>query len=143
VLDESTDGVQAVCGDRPLLEQLMAPTRIYVKPLLALLRQVTVKGMAHITGGGLLENIPRVLPDGLGVRLDASSWRRPPVFDWLENAGVPLRELHRTFNCGVGMIVVVDRADADRAVLHLRQSGEQASLIGEVVADERGQVDIR
>src|SRR5690606_17533269 len=101
-----------------------------------------VKGMAHITGGGLLENIPRVLPQGLGARLEASGWSRPAVFDWLAEAGIAPREMQRTFNCGIGMIVVVARAEADRAVARLRQLGEEAAVIGEVVPDPDGRVDI-
>jgi phosphoribosylformylglycinamidine cyclo-ligase len=143
VLDDRPEDLRAPCGDRPLIEQLLTPTRIYVRSLLTLLEHVPVKGMAHITGGGLLENIPRVLPDGLGVRLDESAWSRPAVFDWLENAGVERRELHRTFNCGIGMIAVVDPLHAAAAVEQLQQSGEQASLIGEVVADAQARVDIR
>ncbi|MBN1237705.1 MAG: phosphoribosylformylglycinamidine cyclo-ligase [Gammaproteobacteria bacterium] len=143
VLEDRPQDASASYGGRPLVEQLLTPTRIYVRPLLALLEQVPVKGLAHITGGGLLENIPRVLPAGLGVRLDESSWTRPAVFDWLESAGVERHEMHRTFNCGIGMIVVVAAGEADAAVERLRQHGEQAAVIGEVVADRDGRVDIR
>src|SRR5690606_4900595 len=102
---------------------------------------VELKGLAHITGGGLTENIPRVLPDGLGVRLDASRWTRSPVYDWLERRGVPPHELHRTFNCGVGMIAVVAAQEAENATRRLNEAGEQAWAIGEVVADEAGRVE--
>ncbi len=119
---------------------LLAPTRIYVKPLLALLRDVPVKGMAHITGGGLLENVPRVLPDGLQARLDRSNWLRPPIFDWLQRHGdVADDEMHRVFNCGIGMIVVVAPAHAERALRLLGDAGERATRIGTIVAQPPGE----
>ena len=123
---------------RPLGHVLLEPTRIYVKPLLALMRQMTIKGMAHITGGGLLENIPRVLPDNVAAVIDASSWPMPPVFRWLmEQGGVAEREMHRTFNCGIGMVVVVDRADADAAADFLAGQGETVFRLGEI-AERQG-----
>ena len=95
----------------------MAPTHIYVKPLLALARELDVKGMAHITGGGLTENIPRILPAGLQARIDASAWRRAEIFAWLQAHGrVEEREMHRVFNCGIGMVIVVAAADVERAM---------------------------
>jgi phosphoribosylformylglycinamidine cyclo-ligase len=113
----------------------MAPTRIYVKALLGLAAAVDVHGFAHITGGGLTDNIPRVLPDGLGVRLERRAWRHDPVWDWIQGSGrISDAEMHRTFNCGIGMIAVLARADADDALERLRAAGEQASVIGEVVA---------
>src|SRR5690606_5757216 len=113
---------RAPCGDKTLVEALLTPTRIYVRSLLALRERVEIKGLAHITGGGLTENIPRVLPKGLGVRLEASRWTRAPVFDWLERRGVAPAELHRTFNCGLGMVAVVAAQDADTAVRHLGEA---------------------
>ncbi|HEX7048320.1 MAG TPA: phosphoribosylformylglycinamidine cyclo-ligase [Gammaproteobacteria bacterium] len=126
-----------------LIDRLMAPTRIYVKPLLALLKQIDVHALAHITGGGLLENIPRVIPDGLGVKLDGNAWKMPVVFDWLREEGnIALREMHRTFNCGIGMTVIADSADADAIVSALCEAGETANVIGHVVADIDGvQID--
>jgi phosphoribosylformylglycinamidine cyclo-ligase len=143
ILERHPEDGERECGDRTLIEQLLTPTRIYVRPVLDMLGKLHVDGIAHITGGGLLENIPRVLPAGLGVRLEASSWPRLPVFDWLERRGVPANELHRTFNCGLGMVVVVESHRADDAVEHLRSAGEQAWRVGEVVADSAGRVDIR
>jgi phosphoribosylformylglycinamidine cyclo-ligase len=126
---------------RSLFDRLLTPTRIYVKPLLALARQVSVKGFAHITGGGLTDNIPRVLPDGLEVVLQRRSWARDPVFDWLAAAGkVAAAEMYRTFNCGIGMIVVVAPADADAALAQLQAAGETVSVIGRVEAGTRGVV---
>lgn len=118
-----------------LFDVLMVPTRIYVKPLLELAATLDVHGLAHITGGGLTDNIPRVLPDGFGVRLDLGSWRREPVWQWIQASGrISDAEMYRTFNCGVGMVVVVARTAADAALERLRAAGEQASVIGEVVA---------
>jgi phosphoribosylformylglycinamidine cyclo-ligase len=126
---------------RPLYDWLLAPTHIYVKPLLALLADVPVRGFAHITGGGLLDNIPRVIPAGLEVRLDRRAWPRPAVFDWLKHAGnIDATELHRTFNCGIGMTVHVPPDATDRALARLRELGETAHVIGEVRAGTNGVV---
>ncbi len=120
-------------GGRTLADCIMAPTRIYVKPLLALMQQLKVKGMAHITGGGLLENIPRVLPDYAVAALDGKSWHTPKLFEWLRTMGnVEQTEMYRTFNCGIGMVVIVGKTDADAAVKHLEASGETAWVIGEI-----------
>jgi phosphoribosylformylglycinamidine cyclo-ligase len=122
-------------GGASLIDLLMAPTRIYVKPLLRLAAAVDVHGLAHITGGGLTDNIPRVLPEGLGVSLDPCTWRRDPVWDWIQEAGrIGDAEMHRTFNCGIGMVAVVAPAEADAALELLRSAGERASVIGEVTA---------
>jgi phosphoribosylformylglycinamidine cyclo-ligase len=123
-----------------LFDRLLAPTRIYVPSMLALGRALSVHGFAHITGGGLTDNIPRVLPEDCGVTLQRSAWHRDPVFEWLQAAGgVADAEMHRTFNCGIGMVAIVDRNDADRALAVLKAQGERATLIGEV---RRGQGDV-
>jgi len=120
---------------RPLGHALLEPTRIYVKPLLALMQEITIKGMAHITGGGLLENIPRVLPDNTVAVIDQSAWILPPLFQWLmEKGNVAEREMHRTFNCGIGMVVVIDRAAADAAAHFLTERGETVYRLGEIAA---------
>ncbi len=120
-------------GDTTLGEALLAPTRIYIKPLLALIKEVDVHALAHITGGGLLENIPRVLPDATKAVLDIGAWQRPAIFDWLQQQGnVDEREMHLTFNCGVGMTVVVAQEDAARTIAFLNQAGEQAWQIGTI-----------
>ncbi len=120
-------------------DALMAPTRIYVKPLLSLLRAIPVKGMAHITGGGLVENVPRMLPAGLQARLVRNAWTRPAIFDWLQQqGGVADAEMHRVFNCGIGMAVVVAAEHADRALELLEAAGERASRIGDIVAQPAG-----
>jgi len=119
---------------------LLAPTRIYVKPVLALMHDMPVKGMAHITGGGLLENVPRMLPPGLQARLSRSTWDRPAIFDWLQRHGnVADNEMHRVFNCGVGMVVVVAAQHADRALKLLDGAGEHARRIGNIVAQPAGE----
>ena len=124
-----------------LIDRLMAPTRIYVKPVLQLIARLPVRGLSHITGGGLLENIPRVLPDGLEVVLERASWRREAVFDWLQRQGqVADAEMYRVFNCGIGMTVHLAAGDADRAIRILRETGEEALVIGEVRAGSRGVV---
>ena len=124
-----------------LIDRLMAPTRIYVKPLLHLIAEVPVHGLAHITGGGLVENIPRVLPGGFEVILERNSWRREAVFDWLQREGrVPDAEMYRVFNCGIGMTVHLPAGNADRAIRVLRELGQEALVIGEVRAGSRGVV---
>jgi phosphoribosylformylglycinamidine cyclo-ligase len=118
-----------------LAESLLTPTRIYVRSGLALARAGLAKSMAHITGGGLVENVPRVIPDTMTVEIDARSWTLPPVFAWLaRQGGITEAEMSRVFNCGIGMVVVVDRDAADRASEILRGSGETVYRIGQVVA---------
>jgi len=118
---------------------LLTPTRIYVTSCLAAHRAGLVKGLAHITGGGLLENIPRVLPDGLGARLDFANWQRPPVFDWLADAGrIAPEEMLRTFNCGIGMAVIVAADDAEEATRILSEQGETVFAIGRIEATADG-----
>jgi phosphoribosylformylglycinamidine cyclo-ligase len=142
VLEQRPLGADEIVAGKRIIEHLLVPTRIYVRALLELNRKVRVKGLAHITGGGLTENIPRVLPGGLGVRLDSGAWDRQPVFDWLEEAGVAREEMQRTFNCGIGMVAIVSRGDADAVIAALRGSRERAWVVGEVVADTRGRVEI-
>ena len=120
---------------RSLGDTLLEPTRIYVKALLALIAELPVSALAHITGGGIVENLPRVLPDGLKAIINTASWTRPPVFDWLQSSGgIAAAEMYRTFNCGVGMIVCVRPEHADGALQVLRQQGETAWRIGHVAA---------
>ena len=125
---------------KKLGEALLTPTRIYVRSILEALRADTIKAMAHITGGGLLENIPRVLPDGIGVRIDASSWQAPPVFRWLAQAGnIDAQEMARTFNCGIGMAVIVAADQADKATEILTKAGETVFRIGIVEPRDSGE----
>ena len=131
-------------GERTLADCIMAPTRIYVKPLLALMQQITVKGMAHITGGGLLENIPRVLPENVTAVLNGTSWHTPKLFHWLREQGyVAQQEMYRTFNCGIGMVVVVNERDAEMALSQLKASGETAWVIGTIQARQNDEPQTR
>ena len=126
---------------KPLFDRLLTPTRIYVKSLLELIRKVPVLGLAHITGGGITDNIPRVLSEGLEVVLERKSWQRDPVFDWLQQtARIDSVEMYRTFNCGIGMIAVVPKEHAQAAVNLLNGRGESASIIGEVRKGANGVV---
>ena len=135
ILEVSAAPRDAMLGDRPLRDALMAPTRIYVKPLLALMAEVKVNALAHITGGGLTENVPRVLPEGVDAVIDLASWSLPDVFAWLRDQGnVAEEEMLRTFNCGIGMVVCVAAADADRAAALLEKSGEDVHRIGRIEA---------
>ncbi|HEY8449532.1 MAG TPA: phosphoribosylformylglycinamidine cyclo-ligase, partial [Bacillota bacterium] len=124
--------------DKPLLDALLEPTRIYVRSVRPLLGTGCIRGLAHITGGGLPENLPRALPRGLGLRLDPDAWPVPPVFRWLEGAGgIERQELYATFNMGIGFALIVDRQAADRVVARLTgEQGMAAWVIGEVVRGE-------
>ena len=122
-------------GGRTLGEVLLTPTRIYVKSLLALMQALPLRAAAHITGGGLPGNVPRVLPDGTRAVIDSRAWRRAPIFDWLQtNGNVDDAEMYRTFNCGLGMVLVVDPADAERALALLTAHGETAAIVGHIEA---------
>jgi phosphoribosylformylglycinamidine cyclo-ligase len=118
-------------------ETLLTPTRIYVKSVLSVLKTHGIKGLAHITGGGLTENLPRCLPDGIDAIIDLSSWKLPPLFGWLERlGGIAREEMLRTFNCGIGMICVVPEAEADAVMAAFRAAGENALSIGALVRAE-------
>ncbi len=134
-------GKHTMLEGEPLFDRLLAPTRIYVKPLLALIAATPVHAMAHITGGGLLENIPRVVPEGLEVVLRRSAWPVDPVFTWLKTTGnIDDTEMYRTFNCGIGMTVCVAEQNADAAVAALKRAGEKPLVIGAVRSGTRGAV---
>jgi phosphoribosylformylglycinamidine cyclo-ligase len=140
IIERAQPDLSADFDGRSLADALMAPTHIYVKPLLSLMEQVAVKGMAHITGGGLVENIPRVLRDGLTAELDHRAWPLPPLFSWLQkHGGVADAEMHRVFNCGIGMVVVVAARDADKAIGLLAAAGEQVWKIGSVRNSAEGE----
>ena len=140
ILERAQPDMAADFDGRPLAEAVMAPTRIYVKPLLALMAALPVKGLAHITGGGLLDNVPRILGESLVATLDSAAWRRPKLFDWLQEQGqVADAEMHRVFNCGIGMVVVVSQSDEARALDLLRAAGETAWSIGMICRRGQGQ----
>lgn len=122
-------------GTETLANALLTPTRIYVKPLLRLLKVQPVHAIAHITGGGFWENLPRVVPSHLALHLDASQWQRQPIFDWLQTTGgISDSEMLRTFNCGIGMVLIVPKSVQADVIALLREQGEQAMLIGEIVS---------
>ncbi|BBM02559.1 phosphoribosylformylglycinamidine cyclo-ligase [Microbulbifer sp. GL-2] len=133
VLEVRDADLQEDLGGETLAKALMAPTRIYVKSLLQLMKSAQVNALSHITGGGLLENLPRVLPQGCLARVDVSSWEMPAVFRWLQNAGnIDAREMYRTFNCGVGMVICVPADQADKALATLKELGEEAFVVGSI-----------
>ena len=135
VIEVSGADLSEPLGDSALGERLLAPTRIYVKPLLSLMKELQVHAMAHITGGGLPENLPRVLPPGTRAVIDLESWERPAVFGWLQSAGaIEESEMLRTFNCGVGMVVCVPAAETSRACDLLARAGEHAWPVGRIEA---------
>lgn len=133
IIEASGADLSSAFGDGTLGDALLAPTRIYVKSVLAAMREVRFKGLAHITGGGLVENVPRVLPSNVMARLQKSAWPRPPLFDWLQkNGNVQEAEMHRVFNCGIGMVCIVAGTDAEKAAQALRRGGEAVYRIGEI-----------
>lgn len=138
---QPADAEMSVNGRR-LIDWLLEPTRIYVRAVLGANRAHGVKGMAHITGGGLTENIPRVLPTGLGVVLERQRWQRSPVFDWLEDAGVGSDEMYRSFNCGIGMVLIADATRVGGIIADLERDGETATVIGSVVETTEHPVEI-
>ncbi|MCX8748452.1 phosphoribosylformylglycinamidine cyclo-ligase [Snodgrassella sp. B3088] len=132
IIERARPELDAPFADGQTLRQtIIAPTRLYVKPILAALKQFTIKGMAHITGGGISENVPRILPDNTVAAIDAQSWPLPKLFQWLQQAGqVNSQEMYRTFNCGIGMVLVVNAADAAAVQQFLQQQGETVYEIG-------------
>ena len=135
VLEVSGADLAQSMGDTTLGEALLAPTRIYVKQLLALFKEIEVHALAHNTGGGLTENVPRVLPENTAAAIDPDSWPRPPVFEWLQQQGqIDAKEMLRTFNCGIGMVVCVAEADAAKATEILQAQGETVYRLGLIEA---------
>ena len=135
ILERGPLGLDDPLEGRPLADALLEPTRIYVPAALALIQAVDTRALCHVTGGGLPENLPRVLPEGMAARVDADSWERPALFRWLQEQGrVPEAEMWRTFNCGVGLVAVVPPEQADAAIRLLADHGETAWRLGEVVA---------
>ncbi|MDR9436890.1 MAG: phosphoribosylformylglycinamidine cyclo-ligase [Thiohalophilus sp.] len=145
IIEISGADLNAPLGDTTLGEALLAPTRIYIKPLLALFEQINVHALAHITGGGLLENLPRVMPTDTAAVINRQSWQRPPVFDWLQKQGnIADEEMFRTFNNGLGMVLIVGADDADTCLSILQEQGEAPLIIGRIdAADGEPQVRIR
>jgi len=140
----ATDPATEQLDGELLIDLLMKPTRIYVKPLLELIAKSQVNALAHITGGGLLENIPRVLPDNAKAVIDTQAWTRPAVFDWLQKGGnIDEHEMHRTLNCGVGMVICVPKERAQEALGLLAASGESAFELGTITALEADEEQVQ
>ena len=134
VIEKSGADLNMAFDGASLGQRLLEPTRIYIKPLLELFQQVDVHALAHITGGGLLENLPRVMPDNTKARIISGSWHLPAVFEWLQSQGnIAPTEMYRTFNCGIGMVLAVAAEDAEKTLAMLRTSGESATQIGEII----------
>ena len=145
IIEVSNADLNISIGDQSLGKALMAPTRIYVKPILQLMKNCSVHALSHITGGGLLENIPRVLPDNCKAVIDTQSWQQPAIFEWLQrNGNVEDLEMYRTFNCGVGMVISINNADAEQALKNLKEQGEDAWIIGHIAEsnDSEEQVEL-
>ncbi len=139
LIDVKGVDLSAELGGRTLSDLILEPTRIYVKSVLKLMRSVNVKGLAHITGGGLIENVPRMLPDTLAAHIKRRSWRMPPLFTWLKEQGdIGDKEMHRVFNCGIGMVVAVSPEEAATAEAELAAAGETVWRIGTVRARRNG-----
>ncbi len=133
IVERSGSDLSSGFGDRTLGETLLEPTRIYVVPVLEAMKAVSIKGLAHITGGGLLENIPRILPENVVAELRTDDWARPPIFDWLQDAGnVEQSEMLRVFNCGIGMVIVAAEFDVERLTTTLTTHGETVFRIGTI-----------
>lgn len=140
IIERAKPNLDADFHGKTLREAILAPTHLYVKPMLELMKQLKVKGIAHITGGGLTDNIPRILQDGLSAIVQKNSWPRPPLFSWLQEHGnVAESEMHRVFNGGVGMVVVVGKNDANIAMELLRKQGETVWAIGSIEKQATGQ----
>lgn len=143
VIELGNHDLQQPFDNSTLGETLLAPTRLYIKSLLALKQAINIHGLAHITGGGLLENLPRVMPENTVAAIDSSSWQWPEIFNWLQREGnVETREMHRTFNCGIGMCLIVDPDDVDQAIDTLIANGETVQLIGEIRESEQVEPEV-
>ena len=140
IIEVSNTDLQSNCGGQPLIDALMAPTKIYVKSVLELMKKVEIHAISHITGGGLLENIPRVMPENTKAKIETTSWERPVVFDWIqENGNVDFHEMHRTLNCGIGLVIVVSEENKATAIRELESLGEEVSVIGHIEAGSQAE----
>ena len=144
ILEVSQADLQMDMDGQPLIDALMAPTKIYVKSLLELMKSVDIHAVSHITGGGLLENLPRVMPANTMATINTNSWTRPAVFDWIqENGNVECEEMHRTLNCGIGLVIVVDESVKDQAIEILTNAGETVSVIGQIETSEQAEPTVK
>lgn len=143
IIDVSGADLNMDMDGQSLIDALMTPTRIYVKSLLELMKSVEIHAVSHITGGGLLENIPRVMPNHTAATVDTKSWTRPAVFDWIQaNGNVEFEEMHRTLNCGIGLVIVIDEANQQQAIDLLTAAGETVSVIGKIEASDQSEPSI-
>lgn len=137
IIETSRTSLDEKLAGQTLGTLLLTPTRIYTQVVLQLVQTLQVHGLCHITGGGLVENVPRMIPDGLLAQIDTRTWERPEVFDWIQQAGaIEDAEMHRVFNCGMGMLVVVPKDQADAAMTLCRESGQPAEIIGEIMSSD-------
>ncbi|WP_321323959.1 phosphoribosylformylglycinamidine cyclo-ligase [Thiomicrorhabdus sp.] len=144
ILEVSNADLQMDMDGQPLIDALMAPTKIYVKSLLELMKSVDIHAVSHITGGGLLENLPRVMPTNTMANINTNSWNRPAVFDWIQaNGNVEFEEMHRTLNCGIGLVIVVDESVKDQAIEILTNAGETVSVIGQIEASKQTEPSVK
>ncbi len=144
IIEVNHTDLQTDIHGQPLIDALMAPTRIYVKSVLELMKSVDIHAISHITGGGLLENLPRVMPNHTMANINTNSWQRPPVFDWIQEAGhVEYEEMHRTLNCGIGLVIVVDQAEQQKAIDLLTATGETVSVIGQIETSDTESPGVR
>ena len=136
--DTNADLSQVIDGEK-LLDHLLTPTRIYVKQILNLMQHISIKSLAHITGGGLIENLPRVIPEDLSVIINTDTWNLPPIFAWLSEQGkINSDEMFKTFNCGIGLVLCVERNNADKTINYLNDNGETAWVIGSIIKNNGG-----
>ncbi|QKI89461.1 phosphoribosylformylglycinamidine cyclo-ligase [Thiomicrorhabdus xiamenensis] len=144
IIEVNNADINQEIDGQPLIDALMAPTRIYVKPLLELMKEIQIHALSHITGGGLLENLPRVMPNNTRAKINTNAWHRPAVFDWIaEKGNVDYEEMHRTLNCGIGMVIVVDANDKDKAIQSLEAAGETVSVIGTIESSEQEEPSVQ
>ena len=138
IINETNVDINQNLDNKKILEHLLMPTRIYAKQILELIKHTPVKSISHITGGGLIENIPRVIPNDLSVVINKDTWNMPKIFNWLsEKGGIGSHEMYKTFNCGVGLVLCVGKNNADEIINYLNNNGETSWLIGEVIKNER------
>ncbi len=144
IMEVNNTDPQQDCNGQPLIDALMTPTKIYVKSVLELMKAVDIHAISHITGGGLLENLPRVMPENTQADIDTQSWDRPAVFNWIQQAGnVEFEEMHRTLNCGIGLVIVISAADKDKAIEVLSSQGEIVTVIGKITSSDSHEPSVK
>ena len=138
IINENNSDLDQSLDNKKILEHLLTPTRIYVKQVLDLIESISIKSISHITGGGLVDNLPRVIPDNLSALINTKTWTIPKIFNWLcEQGKIDSHEMYKTFNCGVGLILIVEKNDAEETIKHLNDYGEAAWIIGEVIENNK------